>query len=141
MATNGTNGGDGVMRLVRQTAEGLVELLGRHLTLARLELAGDLVAVARRARLFAVLAVVAVVGYALAMAGLAVYLGGGQRVGVALLVVGLVHVGAGAGAALLAAARTPRAPLLTATAGEMKRSLATLGGAGIAAGLEKTRAV
>jgi hypothetical protein len=118
---------DGVMRLVRQTVDGLADLVVQHLKLARLELAGDMVAVARRARVIAVFAVLAVVGYALTMAGVAVLVGGNSRMGGALAVVGLVHLGAGALAMLLASPSAGGAGLMDASTDEMKRSLAALG--------------
>lgn len=140
MASHDADRNDGILRLVRQTAEGLVDLVGKHLALARLELAGDLVGMARRARVIAVCVLFAIVGYVLGMAGLAVYLGGTHRVGAALAAVGLVHVVGGVGV-LLAVTRARRTQVLDTTTDEVKRSLNTLGGASVAGGLEKTHAV
>jgi len=129
---------DSVMRLVRQTVDGLADLVVQHLKLARLELAGDMVAVARRARVIAMFAVLAVVGYALTMAGVAVLVGGNSRMGGALAVVGLVHLGPGALAMLLASTSTGGARLMDASTDEMKRSLAALGSASTSMATLKT---
>jgi hypothetical protein len=122
---NPADRGDGIMRLVHRTAEGVAELVAQHLKLARLELTRDLMTAARRARVIAVMALLAIVGYALTMAGVAVFLADLHRPGVAFLTVGLAHVGVGAIGILLAATR--RAPvLMNATTDEVKRSLASL---------------
>jgi uncharacterized membrane protein YqjE len=133
--------GDGIMRLVHRTADGVAELVAQHLKLARLELTRDLVTAARRARVIAVMALLAIVGYALTMAGVAAFLGDRHRLGVAFLSVGLAHLGVGAIGILLAVTRRAPAPLLmNATTDEVKRSLASLSATGMSAALEKTRA-
>lgn len=127
------------MGLARQTAEGLADLVGKHLTLARLELKGDLEAAAGRARVIVVLALLAIVGYALTMAGVAIYLGGKHREGFALAAMGLVHLGVGAGGMFLGTrARATR--LMNGTTEEVKRSLTALGSAGASTGVEEPRA-
>jgi hypothetical protein len=119
--------GEGVLALARQTAEGMAELVGSHLKLARLELTGDLLKVVARARLIALLGALAVVGYALVMAGLAVFVSGMRAVGTSLLLVGGAHVGI-CGLGLLSAVRRRNGvPLMDDTAGEVRRSLAILG--------------
>jgi hypothetical protein len=139
MATNPTEKPDGVVQLVRQTADGLVDLIGQHLKLARLELTADLLAAARSARATVLFALLATVGYALAMAGLALLFGGRHDVALALLAVGLVHIGIGGLGVLFRASRRTR--LMSASAHEAKRSLATLGSVGGAAVMEMPRAV
>jgi hypothetical protein len=124
------------MHLVRQTAEGLADLVGQHLKLARLELTGDLLAAVRRARVLLVLVLLAVVGYALTMAGIAVAVGGHQRVGVALLAVGVIHLGL-AGVSMLLATRK-RSPLMDASVDEAKQSLESLSAASLPDGREAT---
>lgn len=140
MVTTASDRTDGVMRLVRETAEGMAELVGKHLKLGRLELQADLVATARRARLTAVLGLLAIVGYALTMAGVAALLGGVQKVGFAFLAVGLAHVGLGAVGMALAATRT-RAQLMNVTSDQAKLSLATFGSHRRSNGREAPRAV
>jgi hypothetical protein len=118
--------GDGVVQLMRQTVEDLADLVGQHVKLARLELTMDLAAAARRARLTVALALLAAVGYALTMAGLAVCLGGNLRVGVALSIVGLVHVAGGGVGAFLSQQRGRHARVMDATGDEMSRSLSAI---------------
>src|SRR5688572_462746 len=97
----GAGEGEGLVRLVRDTADRLGHLIGQHFKLARLELMVDLREVGRRAGLMALLAPLALVGYALGMAGIAVLIGGATQVGAALVGVGLVHVvGSGVGVAI-----------------------------------------
>jgi hypothetical protein len=118
---------DGVVGLVRQTAEGIADLLGKHLKLARLEFTEDLLKVVTRARLIVVLGALVAVGYALAMAGLAVFLGGSRAVGASLLIVGGAHVGAGSLGLLSAVRRLGGMRLMDNTSDEMQQSFATLG--------------
>src|SRR4051812_35782073 len=87
---------EGVFALVRETADGLGELVGQHFKLARLELAEDLESLGNRARDIAVFAAFMLVGYTLAMVGGAVLIGAMSKVGWALLAMGLVHVAGGA---------------------------------------------
>jgi fatty acid desaturase len=80
----------------------------------------------RRACLIAVLATLVALGYGLAVAGLAVVLGGHAPVGLPLIVIGLVHVaGAGVGLAL-APLRPHGSPLMEDSTTAMNRSLAVL---------------
>ena len=89
---------EGVTGLARETALSLGHLVGQHVKVARLEIAAEVRAMGRRATIVAVLAALVAIGYALAIAGLAVSIGGGAEVGIPLVVVGLAHVvGAGAG--------------------------------------------
>ena len=62
----------GVTGLARETALSLGHLVGQHVKVARLEIAAEVRAMGRRATVVAVLAVLVAIGYALAMAGLAV---------------------------------------------------------------------
>jgi hypothetical protein len=116
-----------VVGLVRQTAEGIADLLGKHLKLARLEFTEDLLKVVNRARLIVILGALVAIGYALAMAGLAVFLGGSRAVGASLLIVGGVHVGACSLGLFSAVRRLGGLQLMDNTSGEMQQSFATLG--------------
>lgn len=129
--------GASIRRLVRQTADGLADLVGQHLKLARLELTREVFKAARRARVIALLALLAVVGYGLTMAGLAVWLGDNHRVGVALLGVGLAHV-VGAAIGMLVTAPRAAAPHMAATGHEARRTFSTLAPPVAANGMEKT---
>jgi len=89
---------EGVTGLMRDTALSLGHLVGLHVKGARLEIAAEVRAMGRRATAVAVLAALVAIGYALAIAGLAVSIGGGAEVGIPLVVAGGAHVGvAGAG--------------------------------------------
>jgi hypothetical protein len=119
-------GGDGVLELVQQTAEDLAALVGKHLQLARLELREDLLQVASRVRLIVVLGILMAVGYALAMAGLAVLLGGNRGVGVPLLMVGGAHLGSCGVWMVVAVRRLGGMQLMDDSSGEAQRSFDTL---------------
>jgi len=87
-----------VKDLARETVLSLGHLVGQHVKVARLELAAEVRAMSRRAVAVAVLSALVAIGYALAIAGLALAFGGGDELGIPLVVVGLAHVvGAGAG--------------------------------------------
>ena len=87
-----------VTDLARASALSLGHLIGQHIKVARLEIAAEVRVMGRRATVVAVLAGLVAIGYALAMAGLAVAIGGGAELGIPLVVTGLAHVvGAGAG--------------------------------------------
>jgi hypothetical protein len=122
----GTGTGQGTMGLVRETADGLGHLVALHVKLARCELTRELRSIADRAELAAVLAALLLVGYALAMAGVAVLIGGNRLVGRPLVIVGIVHVAvAGAGLTLSRRRATARS-VLAATGLEAKRTLTAL---------------
>ena len=88
----------GVTGLARESALSLGHLFAQHVKVARLELAAEARAMGRRAIGVIVLAALVAIGYALAIAGAAVAIGGGGELGIPLAVVGLAHVvGAGAG--------------------------------------------
>ena len=127
MTTTSTQGMTG---LARDTAASLGHLIDQHIHVARVELAAELKQIGRRARLVAVLAGLVAVGYALAMAGLAVLFGGHATVGIPLVIVGLAHV-AGAGAGLIygpGRARATQSELMENTTDAVGRTVAMLGG-------------
>jgi hypothetical protein len=118
---------DGIIALARETADALGRLTVQHLRLARLEMRADMRAMGLQAGLIAVLAALAVVGYALAMAGLALVITSGWRSGLAFLVIGGGHVLAAGIGILIAVERLRRMRPMNATADEVNRSLAPLG--------------
>ena len=117
--------GNGVIGRVRDVADGLGQLVGQHLKLARLELVSDLRIMGRRLRVIAILTCLVVVGYALAMAGVAVVIGGNTAVGLPLLGVGLGHVVL-CGAGIVLASRRRDTHLMDSTVEQMGQSLNTL---------------
>jgi hypothetical protein len=133
----------GVSVLAREAALGLGHLLGQHVKVAQLELTAEMHAMGRRASLIAVLVTLIALGYGLAMAGLAVVIGGHATVGLPLVVIGLTHI-AGAGVGLvLAPIRKRGSHLMDNSTAAMNRSLAVLDEAtapAAPASLEKPRA-
>ena len=118
--------GGSLGELVRETADGLGQLVVQHVRLAQIELRADMRAMASRAVVMAVCAVLMIVGYALAIAGIAVLLGGHRALGVPLLGIGALHVvGPGIGI-LIARARLGRAPVMKATADVLAESATAL---------------
>jgi hypothetical protein len=118
---------DGVIGLARETADALGQLTVQHLRLARLEIKADLRTMGLQAGLIAVLVALAIVGYGLTMAGLAVILDGGSTGGIPLLIIGIVHVAAAGVGILITVVRLRRMRLMNATANEVNQSLAPLG--------------
>jgi hypothetical protein len=118
--------GEGILHALRETIDGLGDLVGQHLRLARLELKSDLVAALGRARTIAVLALLVGLGYGMAMAGLAVWLGGAAGVGFALMAVGAGHLVVGGAGLFLLGRPRHAAPMLSATSDGVRRSLETL---------------
>lgn len=118
---------DGVLGVARETADALGRLTLQHLRLARLEIRSDLRAMGLEAGTIAVLGALAVVGYGLTMAGLAVIIGGGWKGGVPLLLIGVGHVLAAGLGILIAMARLRRLRPMNLTADEVNRSLVPLG--------------
>ena len=117
---------DGVLGLAHETADALGRLTVLHLRLARLEIKSDLRAMTRQAGLIVVLIALAMIGYGLALAGLAVLLGGSRDGGFPMLVIGVAHVGAAGIGILVAVMRLRRIRPMDTTAGEVNRSLAPL---------------
>ena len=110
---------------VRDVADGLGTLVGQHLKLARLELIADLRVMGRRLRIISILTALLAVGYALAMAGLAVVIGGNMAIGVPLLAIGGGHVVL-CGAGILVASRRRETHLMDATVEQVGQSLHTI---------------
>src|SRR5512138_3053603 len=128
MGTNhrGSDKADGVLGLARETADALGRLTVQHLQLARLELKADLRAMGSSAATIIVLGAIAVVGYTLAIAGVALRLGSGPVDGLPFVVIGGAHVVAASIGIVIARVRMRRVRLLNTTAGEVNLSLAPL---------------
>lgn len=114
---------EGVVALVRETADALGRLTVEHLRLARLEMRSDLREMGRQAARLAVMTALAIVGYGLAMAGLALVLGDNPGTGVPLLIIGGAHVVTAGAAIAFAVVRLRRVRLMNATAEEMSQTL------------------
>jgi hypothetical protein len=80
-----------------------------------------------QAGLIAVLVALAIVGYGLTMAGLAVILDGGSTGGIPLLIIGIIHVVAAGVGILIAVVRLRRMQIMNTTAAEVNQSLAPFG--------------
>jgi fatty acid desaturase len=116
----------GVSVLAREAALNLGHLLGQHVKVAQLELKAEMHGMGRRACLIAVLATLVALGYGMAMAGLAVVIGGHSAVGLPLVIIGLVHI-AGAGVGLMFSPLRPRGShLMDSSTAAMNSSLAAL---------------
>ncbi|MGD0835466.1 MAG: phage holin family protein [Polyangia bacterium] len=118
---------DGVLGVARDTADALAKLTLQHLRLARLEIRADLRAMGTKASLIAGLAALAIVGYGLAMAGLACVMGGSSPAGVPLLLIGTAHVLVAGAGMIIALARLRRWRPMNLTADEVSRTLIPLG--------------
>jgi hypothetical protein len=118
---------EGVIDLVRETANGVGDLVALHLKLARRELAGELRAMGDRATGLGLFAALLVVGYALAMVGVALVIGAHAPLGTPFLIVGGGHVVlAGAGLARLTRRKRATTEVLGLTGNEAKKSLEAL---------------
>jgi fatty acid desaturase len=116
----------GISALAREAALDFGHLIGQHVKVAQLELTAEMHAMGRRAVLFGVLVTLIALGYGLAMAGLAVLIGGQAAVGIPLVIIGLAHV-AGAGVGLMLAPIRPRGSrLMDNSKAAMNTSLAAL---------------
>ena len=121
-----TAGTPGVSELVREAALDLGHLVGQHVKVAQLEFKVELHAMGRRGLILAALAVLLTVGYTLAMAGLAVVIGGNLAVGVPLLAIGLVHVASAGAGWVFAPHRKPGSHLMNTSTTAMNDSLDAL---------------
>ncbi len=117
---------DGLIALGRETADALGRLTLQHLRLARLELRADLRAMGLQAASIAALAAMGMVGYGLAMSGVAALIGGYAKAGLPLLLIGCGHVLAASVGIMAALVRVRRMRPMNATADEVARSLAPL---------------
>jgi len=116
----------GVAALAKEAAQGLGHLLSQHAKVAQLELTAEMHEMGRRACLIGVLATLVALGYGLAMAGLAVLIGGHRTIGIPLVITGLLHI-AGAGVGLVfSLPRSRRGQLMRRSTVAMSNSLAAL---------------
>lgn len=118
--------GGHVLRLIRETVDGLGQLLVQHLKLAQLELRADLRSMVPRLALMAICAVLMIGGYMLFAVGVAFLIAGNRALALPLLGVGLFHVvGTGLGMRFLLG-RLRGTSLMKATTGEISQSATAL---------------
>jgi hypothetical protein len=117
---------DGIVGLVRETADGLSELVADHVRLARTELIADAKAYAQRAVAMLVAGLVLALGYALACVAGALALARVIGAPLAFLSVAGFHLVVGAILMLTGARRAPAGRPMQETATEVSRTMATL---------------
>lgn len=116
------------LQLIRETVDGLGHLIAQHVKLARLELSADLRALGARAAGLVALAVLLVVGYTLALTGVALLIGGARALALPFLGIGGAHVVVAALGAW-AVTRARRARPLAATKAELDQTADALAAA------------
>jgi hypothetical protein len=117
---------EGIVTLLKETADGFGRLISDHLKLTRLELVADVKAQGRRVATLAVAIPLLFLGYAIVCLGLAVVLSQRLGLGCALLLVGGVHLVGGAAASFIVVRRLRDMDLMGDTAYEIDRSVSTL---------------
>lgn len=115
-----------VSELLRETADGIGQLVVQHVKLAQLDLTANLRAMGGRVAAVLACAVLFVVGYALSMVGIALMLGDGYSSGLPLAAIGFAHC-LGSGIALVVViGRLRRTKMMKVTADVLGDSAATL---------------
>lgn len=119
-------GNDGIIGLVRETADGLGELIADHIKLARTEIVAEAKTFGRQATVLLVAGLVLAIGYALACVAAALALAPWLGAPLAFVCVGALHGLAGAIAVATAVRRIRRTRLLGETVAEVGRSVKAL---------------
>jgi hypothetical protein len=119
-------GGDGIIALVRETADGLGRLVADHIKLARTEIVADAKSYGRQIAVLMVGVFILALGYGLVCLAVALALGPVIGRALAFVVVGGVHVIAGGWGAAIAARRMRRTQLMRETVVEVGRSVTAL---------------
>jgi hypothetical protein len=117
---------DGIIALVRETADGFGHLIADHIKLARLELLADVKTHGRQLAVIAAIVPIVLLGYGLVCVGLAVVLSQWLGRAQAFFLVGGIHVVGGAIGIAVAAKRLSQAKPLHETAIEVDRSVTAL---------------
>lgn len=118
--------GDGLVNLLRVTADDFDCLMAAHVKLARVELLADVKSLGRRLTMLAVLIATAFLGYSILWLGLAVVLSGWFDLAEALLLVGGLHLLGATGALLVAVRSLRNTNLMPETTYEANQSASTL---------------
>jgi hypothetical protein len=126
MRDRGIEENDGLIGLIRETADGLGRLIADHIKLARIEMVADAKSYGRDIGVLLGAAVVLVVGYLFAW--IAIGLALGRLIGgpLAFGAVALPHLAAGAIAIVSAVRRLRRVRIMDDTAAEVSRSVGAL---------------
>ena len=127
-AFGGSGEDEGIVDILRDTADSMGSLVAEHVKLAKLELVTDARRLAHRAALLLLAIPILVLGYGMLWLGGAMALGRIIGTAEALLLVGGLHVVAGAATLLVASRRRQAsgAHVLAETATEVGRTLATI---------------
>ena len=116
---------EGIIALVKETADGFGHLIADHIKLARLELVSDVKSYGRQVALIACIVPFLFIGYGVLCLGLASLLAPWLGQAGALFLVGGAHVAIGALAIAVAVGRLRRVQPMRDSAHEVGRSLAT----------------
>ena len=116
---------EGIIALVKETADGFGHLIADHIKLARLELVSDVKAYGRQVALIALIVPFLFIGYGVLCFGLAALLARWLGQAGALFLVGGAHIGIGALAIAVAAGRLRRVQPMRDSANQVGRSMAT----------------
>ena len=117
---------DGIIALVRETADGFGHLIADHIKLARLELVADVKRHGRQVAVIAGIVPILFLGYALVCVGLAIFLSQWLGRAQAFFLIGGIHVVGGGVAITIAAKRLSRARPMHDSALEVDRSVTAL---------------
>jgi hypothetical protein len=120
---------DSLTVLVKETVDGLGELMAEHVRLSKLELTESLGAVSRQASRVAVLIGVAFVGYLFVCAGVVALFAPALGVAAAAFLVGGLHLTGGGIGIGLALKKLSRTHLMDDSAVEVRETVTALSGA------------
>jgi len=117
---------EGIAGLIRETLDGLRDLIADHIKLARVELVGDAKTYGRSVAVLAVAGLVLAIGYVFGLIAAALALGRVWGAPLAFVVVGALHLIVGGIAVASSLARMRRTHPMHDTVVEAKDSLAAL---------------
>jgi hypothetical protein len=119
--------GDGIMSLVKETADGLGRLIADHIKLARVEMVADAKEYGRHVGLLTVAGIFVVIGYVFGWIAAALAVARWVGAPLAFLIVALLHIAGGAiGLGVVSRRLKTTARPLDDTVSEVNRSVATL---------------
>ena len=125
---------DGIIALVKETADGFGHLIAEHVKLARLELVADAKVTGRKVAVIALILPILFIGYALACVGLATLLAPSLGTAGAFFLVGGGQVFLGAVAIAIAASRLRQVQPLRETVHEVGLSVEAIAAIGASNG-------
>jgi hypothetical protein len=121
-----TDNGEGIVSRLKETADGLGELVSDHIKLARIELASEARSYGRGVAVLAVATLVLVLGYAFAWTAAALLLARVVGAPLAFAIVGAPHLIAGVVGLVSALSKMRQTELLPESSLEASRSLNAL---------------